>query len=161
MQRSGCTITNGPAGTLRPLGILLLLIILGLAALPAAAQYTYKVFDESNASQSGPFNRGTSATAINDAGDVAGYYADANDVVHGFLLSRGNFTSFDFPAAGTFRGFGTQPFGINNAGTIVGIYTDTAGNDQGFLRTAAGNLVAINIQGAQTIDPLAINNSGY
>ncbi len=50
---------------------------------------------------------------------------------HGFLLSRGNFTSFDFPGAR-----GTNAFGINSRGDIVGGYLDTGLKIHGYLKAA-------------------------
>src|SRR5262249_38322004 len=43
----------------------------------------------------------------------------ADGVTHAFLLSGGQFTSFDFPGAGATR---TTGFGINPRGEIVGLY---------------------------------------
>jgi hypothetical protein len=57
-------------------------------------------------------------------------YTDTGGVNHGFLLSNGAFTSFDFPGA-----IFTDAAGINPSGVIVGIYVDSAGNVHGFIRT--------------------------
>lgn len=50
--------------------------------------------------------------------------------VHGFLLSRGVYSSIDFPAAR-----GTVSFGINDGDDIVGAYEDASGVIHGYLRT--------------------------
>lgn len=67
----------------------------------------------------------TTAFGINPAGDVVGTYNDAAGVQHGFLLSRGQFTTIDVPgwlvgATGTLPTVGR---GINPAGDIVGSFT--------------------------------------
>jgi probable HAF family extracellular repeat protein len=59
-----------------------------------------------------------------------GTYADANFEEHGFLLSRGTFTTIDVP-----NGNFTNAFGINERGQIVGRYVDASGNVHGFLAT--------------------------
>ena len=63
---------------------------------------------------------------INDQGDIVGWYADANGVQHGFLLSGKKATTIDDP------GGATNLEGINNKGEISGLYTDTSGNRHGF-----------------------------
>ena len=50
--------------------------------------------------------------------------------VHGFLLSGGVYTSFDFPNAAL-----TMAFGINSYHIIVGGYQDSSGAYHGYLRT--------------------------
>jgi uncharacterized membrane protein len=77
---------------------------------------------------------------LNNVGDVTSDYAsdapfqnlDNPNVIgniHGFVLSQGGYTSFDFLGA-----FGTIAFGINDAGLIVGGYIDAHGV-HGYLRT--------------------------
>jgi hypothetical protein len=57
----------------------------------------------------------TSPSGINEKNEVAGYYADASGVYHGFLKQYGTYTTIDVPgAAGTFLD------GINNRGIIEG-----------------------------------------
>ncbi len=63
---------------------------------------------------------------LNDRGDIASHYCKAapctlasNGNFHGFLLSQGQFNSFDFPDS-----FLTAPLGMNNRGDIVGAYKD-------------------------------------
>src|SRR5437667_7208089 len=69
--------------------------------------------------------RRTAAGGINPAGDIVGVYTDAVGMQHGFLLSRGQFTTIDVP--GTLAGVaGTLPTvarGISPSGEIVGQYT--------------------------------------
>ena len=49
--------------------------------------------------------------------------------VHGFLLSKGTFTTIDVPGSP----FGTYALGINPRGDIVGYYGDSSNNYHGFL----------------------------
>ncbi len=81
-----------------------------------------------------PFHGEAQNGGINARGDIVSFYCDAapcradNGTDHGFLLSRGEFTSIDFPDATWIAAFG-----INPGGDIVGVYVDTGGNVHGFL----------------------------
>jgi uncharacterized membrane protein len=85
----------------------------------------------------GAGNTGGDAAGINARGDIVSSYcvakgcSSAAQGAHGFLLSRGNFTSFDFPGAR-----GTNAFGINSRGDIVGGYLDTGLKIHGYLKAA-------------------------
>jgi probable HAF family extracellular repeat protein len=65
----------------------------------------------------------TSATGMNDRGQIVGVYEDGTGTTHGFLLIGGTFTDVDFPGADF-----TNCRGINNAGVIVGRYQIDAHN---------------------------------
>jgi uncharacterized membrane protein len=52
-------------------------------------------------------------------GRFVGFYKDANDVPHGFVLINGAFSSVDVPGA-----VGTWGFGINSSGEVVGSWCD-------------------------------------
>ncbi|HEX3503105.1 MAG TPA: FecR domain-containing protein [Xanthobacteraceae bacterium] len=67
--------------------------------------------------------------AINDAGQVTGYYLDSFQIKHGFLYSNGTYTNIDDPSAG-FEG--TFPTVINNNGEIAGFYYDNNNLIHGF-----------------------------
>jgi hypothetical protein len=72
-------------------------------------------------------NTGTAGRGIDDAGDVVGWYLDANGAQHGFYQpSGGKAITIDDPG-GT-----TNPEGINNKGEISGLYTDASSNRHGF-----------------------------
>jgi hypothetical protein len=58
---------------------------------------------------------------------------DANPVIHGFLLSHGQYTTLNDPNAGTGLSQGTFAFGINASGQIVGSYSDANNVSHGFL----------------------------
>src|SRR5581483_10718041 len=62
-------------------------LFLGLAGQAAAQvqQYQYTPFNVIGATQ-------TEATGINDAGQIVGWYIDAGDILHGFLLSNSIYT---------------------------------------------------------------------
>jgi hypothetical protein len=70
--------------------------------------------------------------AINPAGVMVGFYLEypgtGGELYHGFLVTNGAFTRFDFPGA-----ISTLPFGINASGEIMGSYIDTDGTWHGFL----------------------------
>jgi hypothetical protein len=59
--------------------------------------------------------QGTTAAAINNAGEIAGFYVDAAGTTHGFIDNGGTFTTVDEPGA-TF----TQLLGLNGNGQAVG-----------------------------------------
>src|SRR5438034_99661 len=95
--------------------------------------YVFQTIDEPNAGTTGNGIQGTFPVGINASGQISGNYGDANNVAHGFLLSHGQFTSFDDPNAGTGAGQGTGAFGINTLGQIVGDYMDANNVLHGFL----------------------------
>ncbi|MGA2072901.1 MAG: hypothetical protein ABSH52_05290 [Terriglobia bacterium] len=82
--------------------------------------------------------------SIDPAGEVAGYYGDANYVDHGFLRATdGALTTFDAPGAGIGTNFnqGTLAKGINPAGVITGYYVDASNVAHGFLRARDGAFI--------------------
>jgi hypothetical protein len=58
------------------------------------------------------------ATAINDHGNVAGFYAEANGHTAGFIMKGSSWSSVEFPGSTD-----TEIFGLNDQGTVVGMYT--------------------------------------
>lgn len=89
-----------------------------------------------------PLPNGKSATldngGINARGDVVGTYCDAlfpclvgPTATHGFLISRGEFTTIDYPGAAA-----TAANGINARGDIVGGWADVNAVERGFLRVS-------------------------
>jgi hypothetical protein len=67
----------------------------------------------------------TSATAINDCGEVAGAYFDSSGE-HGFIYDDGAFTTLDAPNA-----LETAPDAINSRGEVAGFYVENS-RDFGF-----------------------------
>jgi hypothetical protein len=97
---------------------------------------------------------GTLATGLDSSGDIAGVYADASGVFHGFVRAAGGaITSFDVAGTGTAGVFpGTIPISSNGAGDITGVYEDANGVNHGFVRTASdGTITApVDAPGATT-----------
>ncbi|HLJ98001.1 MAG TPA: hypothetical protein VKU02_32875, partial [Gemmataceae bacterium] len=79
-----------------------------------------------------PGSTETEANAINNAGQIVGFYYDAAGRLHGFLLSDGTYTTVDVPGAGT-----TLALGLNDAGLVVGYYEMNGPffNEHSFLAT--------------------------
>jgi len=105
---------------------------------------------------------GTVPSSITPAGAIAGYYADASPVFHGFFLSAlgGTFTSFDAPSAGTGQFQGTFAFSINPAKAIAGYYVDASYVPHGYVRDADGTITAFDAPGAQGTFAYSINPAG-
>jgi hypothetical protein len=72
----------------------------------------------------------TSATGINNGGQIVGNYEDVTGS-HGFLDSGGRFTPIKVPGATD-----TEVSGINAGGQIVGTYLNATGSSHGYLATA-------------------------
>jgi len=78
---------------------------------------------------------GTLAQSINDFGVIAGFYADATGLTHGFVRSKkGAFTTFNVPGAVN----GSWPIYLNDAGAIVGYSLDVNLLFHAFLRHPDG-----------------------
>lgn len=130
------------------------LAMFGLAVSSAAAA-TYTIVDV-------PDSDYTTATAINDDGDVTGFYhASAGGFFTGFLrASDGTFTTFAVKGAN-----GTTPAAINRKGEIAGTW-DTSSGFVGFVRKADGKIVGIDPRavsdalGSGSTTMLHVNDSG-
>src|SRR5262249_15159576 len=113
--------------------------------------------DPPNESTTNPFSI---ATGINAQGEIVGGYHGPNGLNHGYLLSGGQYTTFDDPLAV----HGTRTFGINASGQIVGRYLDANFANHGFLLqqaqcTTIDDPLAGSGKGQGTI-PFSINASG-
>jgi predicted membrane protein len=109
--------------SLKRLGVGTLLATLSIAIQPSAQGQTITTFDP-------PGSISTTATSINQAGVITGYYIDASRLIHGFLrAATGGITTFDVPGSND-----TFPFSINQAGVITGYYTNMSGQ-HGFVGT--------------------------
>jgi hypothetical protein len=71
--------------------------------------------------------------AINDVGQISGYYVDASGAFHGFVETQKQFHTIDVP--GAVVTFATT---INTFGVVAGEYFDAAGKQYGFVATPAG-----------------------
>ena len=63
------------------------------------------------------------AAAINDRGDVAGFYTNAAGTTLAFLRAGGGFRNLAYPGASA-----TQALGVSGSDEVVGVYTDGTGN---------------------------------
>ncbi len=111
--------------------------------------------------------QGTFPISINAAGDVTGFYGDANSVFHGFVRAADGTMTYpiDAPGAGTGSFYGTFPVSINAVGDITGMCIDANNALQGFRRTADGTITPIEVPGAGTGNnqgtlPFSINRAG-
>jgi hypothetical protein len=95
----------------------------------------------------------TVPTAINNTGTIAGNYSDSTGT-HGFLLTNGAYTVFDYPVV-----YWTTINGINDVGDFVGYYVRNDGSGGAFV-SIAGNVVPITIPRSTFISPSDINNVG-
>lgn len=73
---------------------------------------------------------------LNNLGDIAGNYCSAKPcslgtvgIIHGFLLSNGVYTTFDYPGS-----IVTIAFGVDSFDNIVGGYIDSNGRVHGYVR---------------------------
>ncbi len=83
---------------------------------------------------SGSYN-GTFAQSINDWGAIAGYYADATGLAHGFVRSPwATFTTFEVPGGAN----GSFPIFLNLEGAVVGYSLDANLLFHAFLRRPDG-----------------------
>ena len=98
------------------------------------------------------------AAAINNSGDVAGFYNKTSTLVVGFLkLRSGAFLTLAYPGATA-----TQAFGLNDSDEVVGTYTTGSGNaavTHGFT-WHAGKWVSLNIKGSSSTAVNGINDEG-
>ena len=94
------------------------------------------------------------ATAINDNGDVAGFYVDSNNNTDGFLLKGNTFTTFRYPISSRTSATSTMFLGINKYDQIVGTYVDSNNQTRGFLLTSP----LLHMQWQTIDDPKGINN---
>jgi hypothetical protein len=95
-------------------------------------------------------SRGTVGQVINGEGTVAGYYNDANGMLHGFVrASHGAITEFDAPnsANGTIVG-GPSGSALNAEGFVTGWSFDANYGVHGYLRHPDGSFETIDIPGA-------------
>ena len=108
-------------------------------------------------SQRGPL---TDAVSLNNREQIVGYYADSGSVIHGFLLSHGQYTTLDDPNAGTAAGQGTYAVGINDRGQIVGNYVDAGGVFHGFLLSHGQYTTLDEPNGVAFTQAFGINDAG-
>ena len=98
------------------------------------------------------------AAAINNQGDVAGFYNKTSMQVDAFLMLRsGKFRTLAYPGAAM-----TQAFGVNDTDEVVGTYTTGTGNaavTHGFT-WRDGKYASVNISGASSTAINGVNDEG-
>ena len=104
-------------------------------------------------------------TAINNKGEVAGYYLGADGFWRSFVRdTSGHITVFGDPKASTAAGNGTFAWAINDRGEIAGYYNynNITGINRGFVRDRLGNFKNFDAVpgGATLMGTLGINLSG-
>jgi hypothetical protein len=107
---------------------------------------------------------------VNLFGEIAGFYIDPENVVHGFVRSPlGTFTNFDIPQAAPQDPSNVVDWllGFNDWGAITGDYTDANGVYHGFLRGPDGTITSFDAPGADLTPgdnngtyPNSINDAG-
>jgi hypothetical protein len=117
---------------------------------------------------------GTTLAGVNDKGEIAGFYYDANFASVGFVVSpAGKFTKFKAPGVGNNSGQGTVVAfdGLTGAGAIAVNGVDSNDVSHGYLRTPGGeftefdptgsvNTYAYGINGKDTIVGRYFDSSG-
>jgi uncharacterized membrane protein len=103
-----------------------------------------------------PGAKSTQALGINNLGEIAGGYLDADGGAHGFLRGRdGEITTIDVPDAQV-----TVALDVNDRGQTAGIYLDAGGRLHGFRRERSGGVTTIDAPGAAQTRVRGINNRG-
>jgi len=109
-----------------------------------AASGTITTFDAPGAAaaSAGSFFGGTAPFGMDPAGDITGFYADTNSILHGFVrLADGTITApIDVPGAATASASliaGTLAGSMNSSGNIAGMFADPNGLLHGFIRSPA------------------------
>jgi uncharacterized membrane protein len=95
----------------------------------------------------------TYTAAINDNGQVAGYYSGADDIGHGFIYDAGTYTTIDVPGA-----VSTYGHGINGIGQVVGFFDD--GSTQRAYMYDANTYTTLASLGSFYTIAVDINNAG-
>jgi hypothetical protein len=75
-----------------------------------------------------PGSVSATATGIDDAGAVSGYFTDTTGTTYGFVESKSTYTPLQFPGATK-----TEALGLNDQGLVVGMYVDSSAYTHGFI----------------------------
>lgn len=99
----------------------------------------------------------TSVTALNDKGQIAGWYVETNTgPYHGFIRdAEGTMTNFDISGA-----VDMEVTSINNSGTVVGSYDAPLFVRHGFIRDKKGNITTFDSPNSKDIEPQSVNDAG-
>ncbi len=118
----------------------------GFTPLPASTISVFNTFDIPGAVTE-------EATAVNDLGQIVGFYTDSASVKHGFTDFNGIIALFDVAGASA-----TELTGITNSGVIAG--WDIAGGTVNAFTDSAGTMTTVTVPGAIAAQALAISNNG-
>ncbi|MGO9438281.1 MAG: hypothetical protein ACLPH3_07535 [Terracidiphilus sp.] len=124
-------------------------------AMPAQAPAQELITFVAPGSSSGEL-QGTAVWGINFEGTIVGDVTDSSGGTHGYVRTfDGKFSEFDVPGANPDPGYGceygiggTCPNAINDFGAVTGWDQDKNHVYHGFLRTAYGQIVTIDVSGA-------------
>jgi parallel beta-helix repeat protein len=119
----------------------------GLVVVSLPAEDTFTDIDYPGASA-------TYARGINDAGDIVGFFMNADNLARGFLLRGGKFTEIHFPDARQ-----TWAWGINSRGDISGYY-GVGGITHGFRLSSEGVFTSLDCPGDGVTVTYGINSAG-
>jgi hypothetical protein len=97
----------------------------------------------------------TQGRGINNSGTVCGDYIGSDGFDHGFFLSGGTFTEYNFPGA-----IATVVLGINNVGDFVGGFSDSSGIFQAFV-SLGGTITPFSPPGASSTFADQLNRSNH
>src|SRR5436305_1921182 len=111
------------------------------------AQYAFTPLDAPGAS--------STAANGNSPHDIVGEFDDEDGNIHGFVLSKGTYTTIDAPGADGV----TVCQGINNAGQVAGLYQDEDGTSHGFV-LYKGVYTTVDVPGALWTEVYSINAQG-
>lgn len=122
--------------------------------------YTYSIFGGRFAAVTVPGAVSVTAAAINNHGDVAGFFANAAGATDGFLRTdEGHVYPLAYPGASM-----TQALGVNDSREVVGVYTVGSGNNaatHGFTWTIRQGFRTVDDpQGAGTTTVNGVNDQG-
>jgi probable HAF family extracellular repeat protein len=93
-------------------------------------------------------------SAINDSGEIVGYYTDSTGATRGFMLKGGKYTTLNVPNASA-----TYATGVNKSGQIVLFWIDSNGAYESSLYNGK-TYKTINVPGAPNSLSLDINAKG-
>src|SRR5258706_7077166 len=141
------TMTRRAATNCRRAMWMAAVVLLALGSNGLRAEGTIVTFDVTGAGKL--FGQGTYPQSINERGDLAGFWVDANEVQHGFIRDRdGSSAIFDVSDAGTGPNQGTVPLSINARGAVAGLYVDAGFAQHAFIRSPNGDMTTWDATGA-------------
>jgi hypothetical protein len=136
----------------------------GSSGMPGGGGPPPKVFTTIDVSEAGTnSDQGTFGLVVNLQGDVAGYFIDPSNIIHGFIRNAaGVITTVDAPAIGE---TGTEIFAIDASGDTAGFYFDSQNIQHSLVRASNGALFVFDppnsSSGAQSINDSGTVAGGF